>query len=92
MDAAGAKELRKRLEGQAHWTQAEAVQDGRQPPTDPDAPHLEEIGDGVRYYEREQHSTTVDGRDAVVTFRIVKQLVDGEWRGTVIQEDVEFAS
>jgi hypothetical protein len=92
MDAAGAKELRKRLEGQAHWTQAAAVQDGRQPPTDPDAPHLEELGDGIRYYEREEHPTTVDGREAVVTLRIVKELVDGEWRGTMIQERVEYAS
>jgi hypothetical protein len=92
MDAAGAEELRKRLEGQAHWTQAEAVQDGRQPPTDPDAPQLEELADGVRYYEREQQQTTVDGREAVVTLRFVKELVEGEWRGTVIQERVEYAS
>ena len=92
MDAAGAEELRKRLEEQAHWAQAEAVKDGRQPASDPDAQELEEIGDGIRYYERGEQRTTVDGRAAVVVVRMVKQLVDGEWQRSAIQEDVEYAS
>jgi len=90
MDAAGAEELRKRLEEQAHWAQAEAVKDGRQPASDPDAPELEKIGDGIRYYGRDEQRTTVDGRAAVV--RIVKQLVDGEWQRAAIRDDVEYAS
>ena len=92
MDAAGAEELRKRLEEQAHWAQAEAVKDGRQPAADPDAWELEEIGDGVRYYGRDEQPLTVDGRSALVTFRIIKQLVDGEWQRSAIQERVEYAS
>ena len=90
MDAAGAEELRKRLEEQAHWAQAEAVKDGRQPASDPDAAELEEIRDGIRYYGRDEQRTTVDGRAAVV--RIVKQLVDGEWQRAAIRDDVEYAS
>ena len=92
MDAAGAEELRKRLEEQAHWAQAEAVKDGRQPASDPDAAELEEIRDGIRYYGLDQQRTTIDGRTAVVTVRMVKQLVDGEWQRSAIEEDVEYAS
>jgi hypothetical protein len=92
MDAAGAEELRKRLEEQAHWAQAEAVKDGRQPATDPDARDLEKIGDGVRFYARDQQRTTIDGRSALVTLRIVKELIQGEWRGKAVQEDIEYAS
>ena len=92
MDAAGAKELRKRLEEQEHWRQADAVRDGRQPAADPDAYELEELGEGIRYYGRDQQRMTVDGRPALVTFRIVKELVDGEWRRSAVQEDVESAS
>ena len=40
MDAAGAGELRKRLEQQEHWRQADAVRDGRQLPSDPDVQEL----------------------------------------------------
>ena len=78
MDAAGAEELRKRLEEQQHWRQAEAVRDGRQPATDPDSFELEEIGDGVRRYGHEQQRMTVDGRPALVTVRMTKTIVDGE--------------
>jgi hypothetical protein len=92
MDAAGAEELRKRLEGQAHWAQADAVKEGRQPAADPDAHELERIEDGVRYYAPDRQRVTLEGRSAVVTFRIVKELVDGEWRSNAIQEDVEYAS
>ena len=49
-----------------HGGQAEAVKDGRQSASDPDAAELEEIRDGIRYYGRDQQRTTVDGRAAVV--------------------------
>ena len=90
MDANGARELQKRLEAHEQWRQAEAVLDGRLPPTDPDLPELAEIGDGVRYYGCEQRETTVDGRRALVTFRMTKTLVDGCWERSLIQESVEF--
>jgi hypothetical protein len=90
MDAIGAQELRKRLEQHQHWPQAEAVRDGRQPATDPDQRELEEIGDGVRYYDREQQRTVVDGRPALVTVRMVKRIVDGEWERSAVQEKVEY--
>jgi hypothetical protein len=92
MDAAGAKELRKRLEEQAHWAQAEAVGDGRLPPTDPDARELAGIGPGIRYYACDEELVTVDGRPELVTVRIVKRLVDGEWRRSTIEERTEQAS
>jgi hypothetical protein len=87
MDAAGAAELQKRIEEHQHWRQAAAVRDGRQPPADPDAEELEEIGDGVRLYGREEQLLTVDGRPALVTFRVAKQLVDGHWERAEISED-----
>jgi len=71
MDAAGAAELRKRLEQQHHWRLAEAVRDGRQPATDPDFLELEEIGDGVRLYRAENGA---EGH------RMTKRLVDGHWQ------------
>ena len=92
MDAAGAKELRKRLEEQEHWRRADAVRDGRQPAADPDAYELEELGEGIRYYGRDHQRLTVDGRSGLVTFRIVKKLVDGEWQRSAIREDVEYVS
>jgi hypothetical protein len=88
MDAAGAKELAE----QAHWRQAEAVRAGHQPPTDPDALELEEIRDGFRYYGRDHQQLTVDGRPAIVTFRLVKTLVDGWWERSAIREEIEYAS
>jgi hypothetical protein len=92
MDAAGAQELRRRLEEQAHWRQAEAVRSGEQPATDPDILELEEIGDGIRYYARDRQRLTLEGRPAIVTFRTIKQLVDGRWERSAIHEDVEYAS
>ena len=50
MDAAGAAALRRRLEEQQHWREAQAVRDGRQPCVDPDRAELIELGDGYRLY------------------------------------------
>src|SRR5438067_529320 len=88
MDAAGAEELRKRLEEQRHWQQAEAVRDGRQPATDPDAFELEELGEGARYYGRDEQRRIVDGGPALVTLRMTKELVDGEWVRSFVPEKV----
>ena len=90
MDVAGAAELQKRIEEQAHWQQARAVRDGRLPPRDPDALELEEIRDGIRLYRREQRRTVVDGRAAVVTVRVVKQLVGDEWQRSLVEEEVVY--
>jgi hypothetical protein len=87
MDAAGAGELHKRIEEHQHWRQAEAVRDGRQPASDPDAQELEEIRDGIRFYGWEQQRATVDGRAAMVSFRVVKRLVDGHWERDEIPDD-----
>jgi hypothetical protein len=92
VDAAGAEQLRRRLEEQAHWRQAEAVRNGDQPATDPDALELEGIDERTRYYARDRQRLTVDGRSAIVTFRTVKNLVDGRWERSIIREDVEYAS
>ena len=75
MDAVGAAELRKRFEEQEHWRQAEAVRDGRQPATDPDSLELEELGEGTRHYGRSHERTLVEGRRALLTQRLWKQLL-----------------
>jgi hypothetical protein len=90
MDAAGAKELRKRLHQQEQWRRARAVQDGRQAPVDWDGRHLEETADGIRYYGRECSHAVVDGRRALVTLRMVKRLVGDFWETSLEQESVEF--
>ena len=78
MDAFGAKSLKKRLEQQEHWRQAEAVRDGRQLPVDPDGDELEEFGEGFRVYA---------GREtAAETPRVYKRLVDGRWRHVAVDE------
>src|SRR5207253_109174 len=79
MDANGARELSRRLEAHEHWCQAEAVQRGEQPASDPDAQDLEELGEGVRRYGIDTQRTTVDGRPTIVTHRLCKRLVDGRW-------------
>jgi hypothetical protein len=86
MDAAGAGELQKRIEEHQHWRQAEAVRDGRQPPSDPDARELEGIGEGVRLYGWEQRATG-DGGAAMVSFRVVKRLADGHWERDEVPDD-----
>ena len=76
MDAAGARELRWRIEQQQHWRQAEAVVDGRQPTVDPDMNELVSLGDGIRVYSER---FTSEGR-----FRLCKRLVGGLWEpGTI---------
>jgi hypothetical protein len=80
VDSQGAKALQARLEQQAHWRQAAAVQRGEQPATDPDAYELEELGDKLRLYRtREQHRDVVDGQPALVIQRLTKRLVDDRW-------------
>lgn len=79
MDANGARELSKRLEAHEHWRQAPAVLRGEQPATDPDAPELEEIGDGIRLYRREERPSFVNGTASPAAQRLCKRLVDGRW-------------
>jgi hypothetical protein len=83
MDANGARELSRRLEAHEHWRQAPAVLRGEQPSTDPDAPDLEELGDGIRLYRREVQAGTVNGDSSPVTLRLCKRLVDGRWETSV---------
>jgi hypothetical protein len=79
MDANGARELSKRLEAHEHWRQAPAVLRGEQPATDPDAPDLEELGDGIRLYRREVQAGAFNGASSHATQRLCKRLVDGRW-------------
>jgi len=90
MDANGARELTKRLEAQAHWRQATAVQTGEQPASDPDAQDLEELGEGVRRYGIETQRTTVEGRPALITHRLCKRLRDGRWEVTLDVESIDY--
>jgi hypothetical protein len=90
MDAAGAKELRKRLDEQEQWREAAAVRDGRQAPVDRDARQLEETGEGIRYYDRETSQTLVDGEPALVTARMIKRLVGDYWETSFEHESVQF--
>lgn len=89
MDAAGARELTKRLAEQEQWREAPAVRDGRQPPTDRDAQQLEEVADAVRYYGRETSQTLVDGQPALVTSRMIKRLVGDFWETSFEEESVQ---
>jgi hypothetical protein len=90
MDANGARELSKRLEAQEHWRQAPGVVRGEQDATDPDAPHLEELHDGLRRYGAEAQRTTHDGRPAVVTHRLCKRLLDERWEASYEVEQVRY--
>lgn len=81
MDAAGAETLRLRLEQQRHWSQAEAVRDGRQPRVDPDIDELEELSDGIRRYSVR--------RAGAGARRMCKRLVDGMWQYELIDEQAE---
>ena len=90
MDANGARELSKRLEAQAHWRQAAAVETGEQPASDPDAQDLEELGDGVRRYGIETQRTVVEARPALVTYRLCKRLREGRWEVTLDVERVDY--
>ncbi len=73
--------LKRRLEQQAHWRQADAVRDGRQLPVDPDGDELEEIGDGIRLYSVRR--ATTEAR------RMCKRLVDGKWQHEIVAEPAE---
>src|SRR4051794_37848001 len=90
MDANGARELTKRLEAQAHWRQATAVQTGEQPASDPDAQDLDEVGKGIRRYGLETQRTIFEGRPALVTHRLCKRLRDGRWEVTLDIESVDY--
>jgi hypothetical protein len=73
--------LKRRIEQQEHWRQADAVRDGRQLPVDPDSDALEEIGDGFRLYSVRQAADGVR--------RVCKRLVDGKWQRVEIEEPAE---
>ena len=90
MDANGARELTKRLEAQAHWRQANAVQTGEQPTSDPDGQDLDELGEGVRRYGIETQRMTVEGRPALVTHRLCKRLREGRWEFTLDVERIDY--
>lgn len=83
MDANGARELSRRLEAHEHWRQAPAVLRGEQPATDPDAPDLEELGDGIRLYRGEVQPGAFNGTTSRVTQRLCKRLVDGRWETSI---------
>jgi hypothetical protein len=90
MDANGARALSKRLEAHEHWRQAPAVLRGEQPATDPDAPDLEELRDGLRRYGVETQTATHDGRPARITHRLCKRLRDERWEVTFEVERVDY--
>jgi hypothetical protein len=81
VDAAGARELRWRIEQQEHWRQAAAVVDGRQPRVDPDMNELVSLGEGLRVYSER---FTFEGR-----FRLCKRLVGGLWEPGTIEDPGE---
>jgi hypothetical protein len=64
--------LARRIEQQRQWQQAEAVQSGEQPDTDPDAAELIGMEEDLRIYARRVGSAAR------------KRLVDGRWE----EEDV----
>jgi hypothetical protein len=74
---AGAGELERRIAEHAHWRLAEAVRDGRQSATDPDASRLIELGDSVRLYGPETPGIQANGAGG-----FEKRLVDGWWQVT----------
>ena len=81
MDPAGAENLRVRLAQQAHWQEAEAVRDGRQPSIDPDSSELVRVESGMRIYaEQVIHGARV---------RHCKRLIDGVWVSGTIAEPSE---
>ena len=89
MDAAGAELVRQRIEEQAHWRQAEAVREGRQPASDPDRASLEEMGTDVRIYGIQRRHEFCDGVHTLMTYRSVKRLVRGAWERDQVVEATE---
>jgi hypothetical protein len=92
VDRSGADVLRRRIEEHEHWTQAPAVQTGRQAHADPDREELRELGSGVRFYGYEQIHEVVDGHRALVTLRVCKRLRQGFWERELIREEDVWAS
>jgi hypothetical protein len=86
VDRSGADVLRRRIEEQEHWSQATAVQAGRQARSDPDREELSELGSGVRLYGYERRHEVVDGNRALVTWRVCKRLHRGYWEHDLIRE------
>ncbi len=83
MDIAGAQELRKRIEQQQHWRQADAVRDGRQPPVDPDHEQLEHLGEDIRVYApRLMHGDYVYACKRLVNGVWELNMLDGPWSGS----------
>jgi hypothetical protein len=82
MDANGARHLANRIAQQEHWAQAQAVRDGRQPPSDPDGDQLAELGDGYRVYEAAETTEIIPGHVTTARRRFRKTLVDGHWAAT----------
>ena len=76
MDVSGARALRRRIAQQAHWRQAPAVRDGRQPGMDPDLDALRELDREERVYRDDSSS-------------FVKRLVDGAWVRIEIGRELE---
>jgi hypothetical protein len=92
MDSNGAKELQRRIEQQQHWRQAQAVRDGRQPASDPDAAALTQLADGIRVYQSELVTKLKPGGAALVLETLVKRLVDGWWRSEIVEDDAVLAA
>jgi hypothetical protein len=82
MDTNGARHLAVRIAQQEHWELAQAVQDGRQPATDPDREHLEALGDGCRVYA----THAANGMNGPTVERFLKTLVDGSWELAALDE------
>jgi hypothetical protein len=81
---AGATELERRIACQTHWRLAEAVLDGRQAPSDPDADRLVEMVDGVRLYQPQTIERMQSQGETIVTQQLQKHLVDGWWHATIV--------
>ena len=82
MDATGAEALGRRMAQQAHWQQADAVRDGRQPGVDPDGDSLSQFREGVRLY-------SFPGLGERLVY---KHLVDGVWRTGGLVESSKSAA
>jgi hypothetical protein len=89
VDVSGAIVLRDRLAQQEHWRRARSVRVGAQPATDPDGHALESFRACTRYYREQRRREVVDGRNAVVTTRLCKYLVDGAWEAELLVERVD---
>lgn len=77
MDAIGARHLRRAIEQQEQWRQADAVRVGHQPLRDPDVSQLQEFDGVVRRYR------SSDGRS------FEKRLRDGLWHRAAAEPDTK---